>query len=78
MMAVQRQAEQGHLPEEARWLTRTRLVYLHRPGRDLPRPIRIGEFLRSAQAKRTLRAAAPRLRSTFRAISGEWRCLEEL
>ncbi|CAE7187565.1 unnamed protein product [Symbiodinium necroappetens] len=36
--------------------------------RRAPPPHRIGEFLRSAQAKRTLRAAAPRLRGTFRAM----------
>eukprot|EP00973_Karenia_brevis_P000130 16473-Karenia_brevis.AAC.1 len=54
MLRVQSLAETGRLSEHARWMLRTRLVYLDKPGRNKPRPIRIGEFLRSTVTKRML------------------------
>ena len=47
-------AEQGTLCQEARWILRTRLIYLTKPGSHKPRPIRVGEFLRSTVCKRML------------------------
>ena len=41
----------GSLPPSARWLTRTRLCW-QRKKNGKPRPIKMGEFLRSAYAKR--------------------------
>ena len=51
---------------EARWIKRTRLVFLEKKGSAKPRPVRIGELLRSTVAKRMQRQTAPRLRQTFR------------
>ena len=44
----------GALPPAARWLTRTRLCW-QRKKNGKPRPIKMGEFLRSAYAKRLVR-----------------------
>ena len=66
MSAVQRKIKAGALIEEAKWIKRTRLVFLEKKGSTKPRPVRIGEFLRSTVAKRMQRQAAPRLRRTFR------------
>ena len=45
--------------EEGRWLTYSRVIYLQKKKGELildtPRPIKVGEVLRSAAAKRTLR-----------------------
>ena len=65
------QARTGSLPTDARWILRTRLVFLEKPGSPTPRPIRIGEFLRSSMAKRLLNDARPRLRTRFLA-SHQW------
>ena len=67
MGALQRKIKAGALIEEARWIKRSRLVFLEKKGSVKPRPIRVGEFLRSTVAKRLQRQAAPRLRKTFRA-----------
>ena len=49
----------GSVVEEGRWLTYSRLIYLQKKRGELildtPRPIKVGEVLRSAAAKRTLR-----------------------
>ena len=66
MLALQRKIRRGTLISEARWLIRTRLVFLQKPGSPTPRPIRMGEFLRGATAKRVQRQAAPRLRRICR------------
>ena len=66
MLALQRKIRRGTLISEARWLKRTRLVFLQKPGSPMPRPIRMGEFLRGATAKRVQRQAAPRLRRICR------------
>ena len=41
MLAVQDLMREGALPPEAKWLKRTRLVYLEKTGSDVPRPVRI-------------------------------------
>ena len=61
-------AAEGCLLEEARWLTRTRFVFLEKTDSAVPRPIRVGEFLRSSMSQKTLRLAAPRLRKVFRSM----------
>lgn len=66
MLKVQQRANAGDLPAEVRWLTRTRLVFLEKKGSDVPRPVRVGEFILSSVAKRTQKLAAPRLRKVFR------------
>ena len=66
MRDVQQMAIRGELPCEARWLTRTRLCYLKKKGSHKPRPVRIGEFLRSSTAKKTMRKAAIGLRPICR------------
>ena len=68
MRKVQLLAMSGDLPEEARWLTRTRLVLLKKKGSHKPRPVRIGEFLKSAVAKKVQKKAAPHLRTVFRSM----------
>ena len=51
----------GTLPPAARWLTRTRLWQRKKNGK--PRPIKMGEFLRSAYAKRLVNLAQVHLRT---------------
>ena len=55
LSAVHMLAREGRLPDSARWILRTRLVFLEKPGSSTPRPIRIGEFLRSSMTKRLVR-----------------------
>ena len=43
-------ARLGQLSQSARWVLRTRLVFLENPDSPTPRPIRIGEFLRSSSS----------------------------
>ena len=47
-------ASSGALPDSARWLLDSRLVFLRKPGKEEPRPIRIGELWRRLVAKRQL------------------------
>ena len=72
MRKVQLVAMRGDLPEEARWLTRTRLVLLKKKDSKTPPPVRITEFLKSAVAKKVQKKAAPRLRTVFRNMH-QWR-----
>ena len=57
------------MAEEGRWLTYPRLIYLQkRRGElilDTPCPIKVGEVLRSAAAKRTLRTHEQALAPTL-------------
>jgi hypothetical protein len=55
----------GALAEEARWMTRSRTIRLEKKGSCMPRPIKVGEVLRAAAAKRLLRSVGPRLRAHF-------------
>ncbi len=41
----------GELPDEARWILDSRVVFLKKPGADTPRPIRIGGVWRRLVAK---------------------------
>ena len=52
----------GSLPPAARWLTRTRLCW-QRKKNGKPRPIKMGEFLRSAYAKRLVNLSQVHLRT---------------
>ena len=52
----------GALPPAARWLTRTRLCW-QRKKNGKPRPIKMGEFLRSAYAKRLVNLSQVHLRT---------------
>ena len=52
----------GALPLAARWLTRTRLCW-QRKKNGKPRPIKMGEFLRSAYAKRLVNLSQVHLRT---------------
>ena len=52
----------GTLPPAARWLTRTRLCW-QRKKNGKPRPIKMGEFLRSAYAKRLVNLSQVHLRT---------------
>ena len=45
-------ASGGHLPEEARFILDSRLVYLRKKHGKVPRPIRVGELWRRVIAKR--------------------------
>ena len=65
MRLVQQQIEDGTLCEHARWILRTRLVFLRKPDSDTPRPIRIGEFLRTSTAKRMIKRHVAKLRPKF-------------
>eukprot|EP00973_Karenia_brevis_P026820 3700953-Karenia_brevis.AAC.1 len=67
MLRVQHLAEAGNLSTHARWILRTRLVLLEKPGRHKLRPIRVGEFLRPTITKRMIgregHTVVPALRS---------------
>ena len=56
----------GGLGAHARWLLRTRLMWLKKKKGLAPRPVQIGEVLRSSYAKRTLRKQEAALRPTLR------------
>ena len=57
-------ADSGVLPTEARWLTRTRLCW-QRKKTGKPRPVKMGEFLRSAYAKKLISRHKSKLRKVF-------------
>ena len=63
-----RTIESGALCEEARWLVRTRTFFLEKKPGDfqlpdaVPRPIKVGEFLRAAASKRIAASGAAALR----------------
>jgi hypothetical protein len=59
---VHSKAAAGTLGDHARWLLRTRLVYLEKKGSTTPRPVRIGEFLRTSFSKKLVKTAAAGLR----------------
>ena len=61
----------GTLPPAARWLTRTRLCW-QRKKNGKPRAIKMGEFLRSAYAKRLVNLAQVHLRTKSPAQSHQW------
>jgi hypothetical protein len=63
MLETQRKIREGDLIPSAAWLKR---IFLRKPNSDTPRPIRMGEFLRGATAKRVQRQAAPKLRRACR------------
>ena len=56
--------DSGALPTEARWLTRTRLCW-QRKKTGKPRPAKMGEFLRSAYAKKLISRHKSKLRKVF-------------
>eukprot|EP00973_Karenia_brevis_P052651 7314478-Karenia_brevis.AAC.1 len=68
LLKVQEMEEKGLLPNHARWLLRTRLVFLEKPSSNKPRPIRVGEFLRAAFAKRLMRREGHALWPVFRSM----------
>ena len=57
--------ESGSLGSQARWLLRTRLVWLKKKKGPAPRPVQIGEVIRSSFAKRTLRRHEASLRQVL-------------
>ena len=52
----------GGLPEEARWITYSRTIFIRKKAGKAPRPLKIGEVLRGAAAKKILARNEPRLR----------------
>ena len=52
----------GALDSTARWLLRTRLVWVKKKTGNAPRPVKIGEVLRTSFAKRTVRQQEAALR----------------
>ena len=54
----------GALPDDARWLTGTRLCW-QRKKTGKPRPIKMGDVLRSAYAKHLVHKDRSRLQATF-------------
>jgi hypothetical protein len=44
----------GELPEAARWILGSGVTFLEKPGKDAPRPIRAGEWLRKVISKSLL------------------------
>ena len=55
----------GELHESARWITRTRTIFLPKKNSDVPRTVKIGETLRMIGAKQKLNDSAPSLRPTL-------------
>ena len=52
----------GNLPEACRWMLGSSAVFLTKPGKDAPRPIRCGEWLRKVIAKVLLRCHRNKIR----------------
>ena len=51
----------GALPPTLRWILHSALVYLEKLGKDTPRPIRCGEFLRKYIAKNFIKEHRPQI-----------------
>eukprot|EP00973_Karenia_brevis_P077950 10829442-Karenia_brevis.AAC.1 len=52
---VIRRGASGTLPRECRWILGSTLVFLEKPGKSAPRPIRSGEYFRKIVAKALIR-----------------------
>jgi hypothetical protein len=57
--------ERGELNDSGRWLCRSRTVFIAKKTGEAPRPIKVGEVLRAAAAKRLLNRSAGKLRKVF-------------
>ena len=57
---------EGDLITAAEWIKRTTVAFLEKKGSEVPRPVIVGEFLRTVSCKRLMKKASPRLRRTFR------------
>ena len=57
--------ERGDLTEQARLITFSRTIFLRKKAGPEPRPVKIGEFLRTAVAKRTVAKHAHKLHPTL-------------
>ena len=55
----------GRLFNDARWITRSRTIFIPKKSGKAPRPLKVGEVLRSSNAKRLLKQNMPKIRSTF-------------
>ena len=55
----------GRLSNDARWITRSRTIFIPKKSGKAPRPLKVGEVLRSSNAKRLLKQNMPKIRSTF-------------
>ena len=65
--AIERGIE-GTLPEAMRWILGSTAAFLDKPVRDVPRPIRSGEWFRKAIAKVLLRRHRAKIRQTMLAL----------
>ena len=59
----------GSLPETCRWILASQATFLSKPGSDVPRPIRAGEFLRRLVGKQILRRFGPRIKQVMAAAA---------
>ena len=57
------QGQAGVLPASARWILGSAVMFLDKPGREAPRPIRSGEWLRKTVAKTLLRDHRVKIRA---------------
>ena len=55
-------AKRGELPAVARWILRSRLIFIKKKASTKPRPIRVGEFWRRSIAKKIVRQEETSLR----------------
>ena len=58
-----RVGQRGALPDAARWILGSSVAFLEKLGREAPRPIRSGEWLRKTVAKSLLRDHRMRIRA---------------
>ena len=59
----------GSLPEACRWILVSQATFLTKPGTDVPRPIRAGEFLRRLVGKQILRRFGSRIKQVMLAAA---------
>ena len=60
--ALMKRTRQGELCEEARWVTFSRTIFISKKGGKAPRPIKVGELIRSVAARATLNKNEKQLR----------------
>ena len=61
--------QMGVLPQTARWILGSSLIFLEKPGKDTPRPIRCGEWMRKVIAKSLIRDNKVHINALMRRLS---------
>ena len=63
---IQSKVDDGSLPETMRWIADSTLVFLRKPNKDTPRPIRCGSTVRKGVTKKLMDKHMTRIRQAMR------------